>query len=269
MDSPTLYFRLSLLSSIICFFFVLPFSLLISFFVPAFWSKGLAIQSPLFVGLLNLVLTTSFLFYYKISINPKGIKCTDFWGKFHFVEWSTISYARYSQIGGLLYILISTNKSKNSLWLPLFLNKLSLLRQMVLNHAGENNPLAIKLSEFGSSVYLLKEAKNKIELAWIAGVFSGILTLVFIILSQAGYYKLNWLIDIWSLIDVCLVFALSFGIYKKSRICAVAMASNFILNQALLAINFKIMPSLLSLIFLFIYISGIQGAFTYQKLSRE
>lgn len=269
MHSPVTYFRWSLFSSFILYLCILPLSFVISFVFPGFWSKGIGIYSIPVVFLLNLILIIALNFYYRVSINSQGIKCSDFWGKLCFAEWSTITSARFYGgfwTLGLKFVLVSTTKLSKSLWLPLFLSNMPQFQHLASEYAGINNPLTIRLSELNTPAYLLKEAKAKIKLAWQAGMFSGVLTLILILLSLAGY-RIGW-IDMWSLIDACLIFGLSFGVYKKSRVAAVVMLIYFLFNQIYFVIEFKRAPGILSLLFLFIYAQGIQGTFSYRKLSR-
>ena len=271
MPSQTTYFRFSLLLSSILFIGVAPFTWIGSLFVPGLWNQGIGIYSIFVVAILNLAITAGLVFYYRVSVTSRGIKCTTFWGKLHFVEWSTIRGARfYSGIltSGLKFILISTTKVSQDLWLPLLLNDMSHFEQLVSKYAGTNNPLVNRLHERNTSTYLLKEAEAKIKFAWQAGIVSGTMTLIFVFFSLAGY-GFTGLINEFSLIDVCLVFGLSFGIYKKSRIAAVLMLVYFALNQAWIIVGLKRFPGVISWFFLILFLGGVQGTFAYRKLSKS
>jgi hypothetical protein len=237
--------------------------------VPGVWRKGVGIYSIIFVFLLNLALTTALVLYYKVSINSQGIRCSDFWGKFYFVEWSTITGVKYYGgfwTLGLKFLLVSTTKLSKALWLPLFLNDMPQFKRLVSEYTSTNNPIIIQLNERNNPAYLLKEAETQIKLAWQAGIVSGIVTLVLVILSLAGYNSTG-LIDASAILDVCLVFGLSFGIYKKSRVAAVIMLVYFIFSKTWIAIVLKRFPGFLSGLFLIFYLGGVQGTVTYRKLS--
>jgi len=271
MNSQTTYFRYSLLLSCILFIGLAPFSWLASLFVPGVWNKGVGIYSIFFVLLLNFAVTTALVFYYRVSVNSRGIKCTNFWGKLHFVEWSTIRGARFYSgywASGLKFILVSSTKLSQDLWLPLFLNDMSHFEQLVSKYAGTKNPLVKRLHERNTPTYRLKEAESQIKLAWQAGIVSGTTTLIFVLLSLAGY-DFTGFIDASALIDVCLIFGLSFGIYKKSRIAAVLMLVYFAFNQAWIIIEIKRFPGIISWVFLILFLRGVQGTFTYPKLSKS
>jgi hypothetical protein len=273
MNSQTTYFRYSLLASFIIFIGWAPLSWIASLFVPGVWNKGVGIYSIFFVLLLNLAVTTALVFYSRVSVNSRGIKCTIFWGKLHFVEWSTIRGARFYSgfwTSGLKFILISTTKLSKDLWLPLFLNDMSHFEQLVSKYAGTKNPLVKRLHERNTPTYRLKEAEAQIKFALQAGIVYGTLTLILVLLSLAGY-DFTGLIDAsaLALIDVCLRFGLSFGIYKKSRIAAVLMLVYFVFNQAWIVIVLKRFPAILSWLFLILFLKGVQGTFTYHKLSKS
>jgi hypothetical protein len=271
MSLATTYFRYSSLVSFIIFLGVSPFSLIASFFVPGIWRKGIGLPLILFVVLLNLVFTTALVFSNKVSINSQGIKCSDFWGKAYFVEWSTITGARYHSgfwTLGLKFILISTSQLSKQLWLPLFLNNMPQFQRLVSDYTSKTNPLRIRVNQQTTPDYLLKEAENQIKLAWQAGIVTGSATLVLVALSLAGYNIISG-IDALTILDACLAFGLSFGIYKKSRIAAVIMVVYFITNQAWAVIELQRFPGIVSWVFLILYIRGVQGTFTYQKLSKR
>jgi hypothetical protein len=140
--------------------------------------------------------------------------------------------------------------------------------QLISKYAGSKNPLWKRLHERNTPTYRLKEAEAKIKFAWQAGIVYGPLTLIFVLLSLAGYDFTGW-IDASGLIDVCLRFGLSFGIYKKSRIAAVLMLVYFAFNQAWIVIVLKRFPAIISWLFLILFLRGVQGTFTYRKLSKS
>lgn len=267
VKSTATYFRYSLFASFLLFTGLSPFSLLISVFIPGIWKLG--VYSLFFVTLINLALTTGCVFYYRVSISPQGMRCGNFWGKLYFVEWSTITSARsYGGLWtlGLKFILVSTDRFSSTLWLPLCLHNVPQLRQMTSSYAGTSNPLVIQLIKQNNPA---KKAEDQIKLAWQVGTVQGTITLVFTLLALAGYdffIRLFGLANILSFINVCLIYGLSFGIYKKSRIAAVIMLIYFVADKAWVAIELKSNPGILSLLFIIVYVGGVQGTFAYHKL---
>lgn len=106
---------------------------------------------------------------------------------------------------------------------------------------------------------------RKIKSAWIAGCISGAVTLVVTLIAMSGTAALGF--DAWSLLDVAVIFGLAFGIYKKSRVCAVLMLAYFILSKIILMMEAgKPSGLLVALIFAYYYVQGIRGTFAFHKL---
>jgi hypothetical protein len=111
----------------------------------------------------------------------------------------------------------------------------------------------------------IDDALRKIKIAWVAGIVSGVITLAVTLLSMSGTRLFGF--NAWSFLDVALIFGLTFGIYRKSRVCAVVMLVYFVLSKIYL---WTITPSfiglLVSLIFLFCYAQGVIGTFRYHSI---
>lgn len=109
---------------------------------------------------------------------------------------------------------------------------------------------------------------KKIRNAWIAGVISAVVTLGTTLMAMNGVQIAGW--DAWNLVDVALIAALTFGIYRKSRFCAVAMLAYFIISKILIfAESGKPTGLVTALIFLYFYAQGVQGTFAYRKLAKK
>ncbi len=111
----------------------------------------------------------------------------------------------------------------------------------------------------------LKKAQKHIRNAWIAGVVSGTVSLYISLVRSiaANLFPLP--------IDGLIFFGLSFGIYKRSRICAIAMLIVFIfekLTQDSLT-EPKIVYIPVVLVFLYFYSQGVRGALVYHKLTKN
>jgi hypothetical protein len=108
---------------------------------------------------------------------------------------------------------------------------------------------------------------KKIKSAWIAACISGVITLVVTLIAISGTELLGF--DAWSLLDVGMIFALAFGIYKRSRACAVTMLAYFVVSKIILmAESGKPSGLLMALIFGYYFWQGVQGTFIYHKLKR-
>jgi hypothetical protein len=106
----------------------------------------------------------------------------------------------------------------------------------------------------------LKKANNQIKTAWITGTIVGVVTLLVTLFLNNPYM----------FIDVVLAFGLSFGIYKKSRICAVIMLGYFIFSKILLWEILKGNPIglIVSIAFIYFFWQGVQGTFAYHKITK-
>jgi len=109
---------------------------------------------------------------------------------------------------------------------------------------------------------------RKIKTAWIAGIVSGSVTLVFTLLAVLGTSLLGF--SVWELVDVALVFGLTLGIYMKSRICAVVMFIYFIVSKIILIAEAGQVAGLpLALVFGYFFWQGISGTFAYHKFKNS
>jgi len=106
---------------------------------------------------------------------------------------------------------------------------------------------------------------KKIKTAWIAAIISGSITLIFTVIalmgnSIAGITGMNF-------VDVLLIFGLAYGIYRKSRACAVIMLVYFVASK-ILQMSQSGAPSglVLAIIFTLCYVQGVIGTFKYHSL---
>jgi len=108
---------------------------------------------------------------------------------------------------------------------------------------------------------------KKIRSAWIAGLIRGSLTLVVTLSAIAGFSVLGY--SAAELIDVALVFGLTFGIYKKSRTCAVLMFVYFVISKIVLMTEMRsASPMIVGVVFMYFYARGVVGTFQYHRLVR-
>jgi serine/threonine-protein kinase len=105
-----------------------------------------------------------------------------------------------------------------------------------------------------------KKSLQYIKYAYIFGFIYSALMVVLILFGVEGF-------DSWGYIDVILVALLAFGIYKKSRFCAVAILIYFVGGIILkLAIFGYSGGWLLWLIAVLAFWAGITGTFNYKKI---
>ena len=108
---------------------------------------------------------------------------------------------------------------------------------------------------------------KKIKYAVGAGLVTGAFTLVITLIAISGNSLLGF--SAWSMIDVVLVFGLTFGIFKKSRTCAILMLIYYVLSKIYLMVESG-NPSgwIMSLAFGYLCLMGVFGTFDYHSLQR-
>src|SRR5688572_26416200 len=115
------------------------------------------------------------------------------------------------------------------------------------------------------------EAIKAMKNGAVAACISGTLTLVFFLIATTsnteGELKL-WN-DPWIIVDILLIFACAYGIYKKSRFAAILLFCYFIFAKIVIGLETGKMPGIgLALVFLYFYGKAIQGTFVYHRLEK-
>jgi len=122
----------------------------------------------------------------------------------------------------------------------------------------------------------IEKAGGKIKGAWMVGVASGSVTLVFTLVAM----KRNvWGFTISNLGDVLLVFTLAFGIYMRNRVCAILMLVYFLVAKVFIWMRLALITDLpkgvwvgyllFTMLFCYFFFEGIRGTFAYHRLERE
>ncbi|MDH1262063.1 hypothetical protein [Pseudomonas sp. GD03944] len=110
---------------------------------------------------------------------------------------------------------------------------------------------------------------RKIKHCWVAGVISSSATLFLIArLLSSGATSANG-IDEWALIDVAIMLGLCFGVYKKSRACAILMVLFFTIGKlSMLADGASLIALPIALVFLWFFAQGVVGTFQFHRWKR-
>ncbi|MFS0612127.1 hypothetical protein [Lederbergia ruris] len=105
--------------------------------------------------------------------------------------------------------------------------------------------------------------EQDVKMAALIAIIMSILTIISVIISKIwGLLSISW----WSLMDVILLLGLAYGIYKKSRICAVLLFILFVLNQIILFIDMGTVITLpIAIVFGYLLLKGVQATFIYHK----
>jgi hypothetical protein len=135
----------------------------------------------------------------------------------------------------------------------------------------QTNPYTAPIAEViveQSDELIPPDILKKIKSAWIVGIISGCMTLVLTLIAIYGMSVLG--LNVWNLLDAALIFGLTFGIYKKSRSCAVLMLIYFVGSKIIIiADTGKFSGAIVSIIFIHYYLQGVIGTFAYHKLLKQ
>lgn len=104
---------------------------------------------------------------------------------------------------------------------------------------------------------------HAIKRAWMVAIFTATITMLVGVMAIAGARPVASL-DGTALIDAAILYGLAFGIYKRSRICAVGLIL-YVVIAAGLAVNQGTKVSPLQVIFAYFYCRGLLAIFTYHK----
>ena len=109
---------------------------------------------------------------------------------------------------------------------------------------------------------------KRIRNGWVAGLVSVAITLVLTLISLLGQSQAFGL-DGYAFIDIAIMLGLTYGVYRKSRVCAVLMLAFFALNKVIMWMNAGTLSGVpLSLVFFWLFGQGVVGTFEYHKLAR-
>jgi hypothetical protein len=111
-------------------------------------------------------------------------------------------------------------------------------------------------------------AGKKIKNAWIAGLVSASFSLVFVLMSLTGANFAG--INAWGFIDIGVILGLSYGVFRKSRTCAVLLFCIYLLSKLIMWSEAgKLNAMGMALVFLWFFGQGIVGTFQYHKLIKN
>jgi serine/threonine-protein kinase len=109
------------------------------------------------------------------------------------------------------------------------------------------------------------QVRKEIRGAWIAGLISGGITLAVTLFSMFGSTIGG--IGAENLVDVAMILGFTYGIYKKSRACAIAMLVYFVASKIYLMLQMGKPSGLwLGLVFSYYFALGVRGTFAYHRL---
>lgn len=129
-------------------------------------------------------------------------------------------------------------------------------------------PPRADVADAGDDVGLPSAIERKIRNGWLAGIFSTILTAAFALLATFGASIGG--INAYAFIDTVILAALTFGVYKQSRVCAVFMLVFFVVNKIVMWMDSPTIAGLpLALVFFWFYLQAMIGTFQASRFRRE
>lgn len=82
---------------------------------------------------------------YKFGLGPAGIRCYDFWCRPQSTAWEDVADIKLVNTAGLEYLQIVSKTTTRPIWLPLFVRRDSVLRQMLMTYTHHSLELNQKL----------------------------------------------------------------------------------------------------------------------------
>jgi hypothetical protein len=114
-----------------------------------------------------------------------------------------------------------------------------------------------------------ERALNDIRNAWIAGFVSSAFILFTVVVIEVFGLTISG-VSLWSLIAAATLAGLAYGVYRKSRIAAVALLSYFMINQVLARMDDPAIgaPGLfVAFLLTYLYARGVTGTFIHHRLT--
>ena len=132
-----------------------------------------------------------------------------------------------------------------------------------MNQAVYEAPTAYRTRN--NRVTVPESITKKIKAGGAAGIICGLVTLGVALFANKGAES-NGQINQMLLIDVGLIFAMTFGIYKKSRFAATVMFIYFLGSKISMAMeNPKTSGMIVGVIFLIMFLQAMVGTYQYHK----
>ena len=114
----------------------------------------------------------------------------------------------------------------------------------------------------------LEQANAAIRTAWKMSLVSIGVTIALTLVYASGGSLAD--IDWWNWIDIVLMLALTFGVYKKHRASAVTLFAYYVVSKIYVWIIYGVFLGVpIAAIFAYFFFRGVQGVFAYYRLTNE
>jgi hypothetical protein len=156
-----------------------------------------------------------------------------------------------------------------------FGNQAGVVNNNQFHGVAQNNP---QMQNYGYSTLSqedaenLKTAEKQIKNAWISGAIVCGITVIFALIFSKMTASQNSMpaSPIEMILTAVILGGLTVGVYFKSRACAILLCGLFVLDKIIgWASTGKMSGAILAFVFIYYFIYGIQGTFTYQKLIKK
>lgn len=91
----------------------------------------LLVVVPVVLSLLSLFASLAICWSFHFEVGPQGLDCFTLIGTEH-VNWSDVKASRLVGFFGLEWLVIQTHDKRRALWLPLFVGRYALLRDLLI-----------------------------------------------------------------------------------------------------------------------------------------
>ncbi len=108
------------------------FAPLNSFNIAAILLSGALFEAAFAIGIAAL---------YPVRVGMRGIHSFNFWGVPGSIEWDDMAFVKPTAYAGLPWLVVQSRRTKNALWLPLFLTDNEAFGQAIVQFAPPNSPL--------------------------------------------------------------------------------------------------------------------------------
>ena len=102
---------------------------------------------PIAVIVLCALILMLMAMLYRVEVGPEGIHCYDVWSRPRHASWSTITRARMVRLFGLDYLVIHSQDRRRPLWIPMFVSRDHLFRDMLITYTDATHGLQQKLEQ--------------------------------------------------------------------------------------------------------------------------
>lgn len=111
-------------------------------------------------------------------------------------------------------------------------------------------------------------AEKRIRDAWVMGIAAGIISILLTMIYATGAGFAH--VDPWAWIEIVVIFVLSFGIYRKSRLSAILLLLFYVGSRVIFWIDEQTLIGIpMALVFGYFFLQGVRGTIDIHRLQDE